>query len=120
MGLATKSNPTPFGSNLGLVSMPNLIAMDLTDKPDPTAFGTQNRKDNAPINMFLLKKQQRQHLHDATVSSTVQTLLYNIKKSHLFIFSLPYEKKREKKKILKGKKLVLGPSSSKTNAIRSR
>jgi len=88
--------------------MPNLIAMDLTDKPDPTAFGTQNRKDNAPINMFLLKKQQRQHLHDATVSSTVQTLLYNIKKSHLFIFSLPYEKKKRKEKNIKRQKIGVG------------
>jgi hypothetical protein len=90
MGLATKPNPTPFENDFDLAFMSNLIAVGLADKPDPTAFGTQNRKDNAPNNTFLPKKQQRQCPHDATVSSTVQTLLYNIKKvsSIYFLFTV--------------------------------
>jgi hypothetical protein len=78
---------------LGLASIPNSIAVGPAAKPNPTAFGTENIKNNTPQQFFLFKKQQKQRPHGTTVSSTVQTLLYNIKKSHQFTSSLPYEKK---------------------------
>jgi hypothetical protein len=53
----------------------------------------------------LFKKQQKQRPHGTTVSSTVQTLLYNIKKSHQFTSSLPYEKKIKGKKIREKKQI---------------
>jgi len=48
LGLAAKPDSAPVGSDLGLIAQPDLIAVGLAVKPDPSAFGTKHTKDNAP------------------------------------------------------------------------
>ena len=47
LGLAVKPNPTPIGSELGLV-----VTLTLAFKPDPIALDTKNKRQCLPITFY--------------------------------------------------------------------
>jgi hypothetical protein len=62
LGQAAKPNPSPARSDMGLVT-----------QPDPVAWHRTHKKQRSR-QYFLTKQEQRQRLHDATVSSIMRTL----------------------------------------------
>jgi len=62
MGWLSKPNLTPYGCDLGMVSMPHSIAVDLVAKSDPNSFWHENKKNNTPNNIFCLKNSKNNAL----------------------------------------------------------